>query len=380
MFSKELEVTISQAYQEARSARHEFLTVEHLLLALLDNSSALSILSACGADVTGLEAELRKALRDTVPELELDDNRDTQPTIGFQRVLQRALYHVQSSGKQEVIGANVLVAIFSEKDSYAIYLLNKFDVSRLEVVDYISHGISPLEKDVTDGSEELEGESAQEGAEPQKSALESFTTNLNERAGEGKIDPLIGRQNEVERTIQILCRRRKNNPLFVGEAGVGKTAMAEGLALRIVEGNVPEVLADATLYALDLGALLAGTKYRGDFEKRLKAVLADLHKIEGAVLFVDEIHTIIGAGAASGGVMDASNLIKPVLASGELRCIGSTTYQEFRGVFEKDRALARRFQKIDIVEPTVPETIDILRGLKSRFEDHHGIKYTDEAL
>ncbi|MGB5292694.1 MAG: ATP-dependent Clp protease ATP-binding subunit ClpA [Lysobacterales bacterium] len=380
MFSKELEVTISQAYQEARSARHEFLTVEHLLLALLDNSSALSILSACGADITGLEAELRKALRDTVPELELDDNRDTQPTIGFQRVLQRALYHVQSSGKQEVIGANVLVAIFSEKDSYATYLLNKFDVSRLEVVDYISHGISPLEKDVTDSSEELDGENPEEGAERQKSALESFTTNLNERAAEGKIDPLIGRKDEVERTIQILCRRRKNNPLFVGEAGVGKTAMAEGLALRIVEGKVPEVLADATLYALDLGALLAGTKYRGDFEKRLKAVLAELHKIEGAVLFVDEIHTIIGAGAASGGVMDASNLIKPVLASGELRCIGSTTYQEFRGVFEKDRALARRFQKIDIVEPTVSETIEILRGLKSRFEDHHGIQYTDEAL
>ena len=380
MFSKELEVTISQAYQEARSARHEFLTVEHLLLALLDNSSALSILSACSADITGLEAELRKALRDTVPELELDDNRDTQPTIGFQRVLQRALYHVQSSGKQEVIGANVLVAIFSEKDSYAIYLLNKFDVTRLEVVDYISHGISPLEKDVSEEGVDPDADSLEEGEGPQKSALDSFTTNLNERAGEGKIDPLIGRKDEVDRTIQILCRRRKNNPLFVGEAGVGKTAMAEGLALRIVEGEVPEVLAGATLYALDLGALLAGTKYRGDFEKRLKAVLADLYKIEGAVLFIDEIHTIIGAGAASGGVMDASNLIKPVLASGELRCIGSTTYQEFRGVFEKDRALARRFQKIDIVEPTISETIEILRGLKSRFEDHHGVKYTDEAL
>jgi len=380
MFSKELEVTISQAYQEARSARHEFLTVEHLLLALLDNSSALSILSACGANITGLEVELRKALNDTVPELDPDDNRDTQPTIGFQRVLQRALYHVQSAGKQEVIGANVLVAIFSEKDSYAIYLLNKFDVTRLEVVDYISHGITPLQKDVSDGSEETAEESLEEGSASQKSALENFTSNLNERAREGKIDPLIGRADEVDRTIQILCRRRKNNPLFVGEAGVGKTAMAEGLALRIVEGKVPEVLADATLYALDLGALLAGTKYRGDFEKRLKAVLADLHKIEGAVLFIDEIHTIIGAGAASGGVMDASNLIKPVLASGELRCIGSTTYQEFRGVFEKDRALARRFQKIDIVEPSISETIEILRGLKSRFEEHHGVKYTDEAL
>ncbi|MGB5488529.1 MAG: ATP-dependent Clp protease ATP-binding subunit ClpA [Lysobacterales bacterium] len=380
MFSKELEVSISQAYQEARSARHEFLTVEHLLLALLDNASALSILSACGANIIGLEAELRKALLDTVPELDPDDNRDTQPTIGFQRVLQRALYHVQSSGKQEVIGANVLVAIFSEKDSYAIYLLNKFEVTRLDVVDYISHGISPLQKNASDSNEEVEAETREEGPDTRKSALENFTSNLNERAREGKIDPLIGRVSEVERTIQILCRRRKNNPLFVGEAGVGKTAMAEGLALRIVEGQVPEVLADATLYALDLGALLAGTKYRGDFEKRLKAVLAELHEIEGAVLFIDEIHTIIGAGAASGGVMDASNLIKPVLASGELRCIGSTTYQEFRGVFEKDRALARRFQKIDIAEPTISETIEILRGLKSRFEDHHGIKYTDEAL
>jgi len=380
MFSKELEVTISQAYQEARSARHEFLTVEHLLLALLDNSSALSILSACGANIAGLEAELRKALNDTVPELDQEDNRDTQPTIGFQRVLQRALYHVQSAGKQEVIGANVLVAIFSEKDSYAIYLLNKFNVTRLEVVDYISHGISPLQKSASDNTEEVAEEGLEEGTEGRKSALENFTSNLNERAREGKIDPLIGRGDEVERTIQILCRRRKNNPLFVGEAGVGKTAMAEGLALRIVEGEVPEVLADATIYALDLGALLAGTKYRGDFEKRLKSVLSELHKISGAVLFIDEIHTIIGAGAASGGVMDASNLIKPVLASGELRCIGSTTYQEFRGVFEKDRALARRFQKIDITEPSVTETIEILRGLKSRFEEHHGVKYTDEAL
>jgi ATP-dependent Clp protease ATP-binding subunit ClpA len=380
MFSKELEVTISQAYQEARSARHEFLTVEHLLLALLDNGSALSILTACSADITALEAELRKALRDTVPVLGDEDNRDTQPTIGFQRVLQRALYHVQSAGKQEVIGANVLVAIFSEKDSYAIYLLNKFDVNRLDVVEYISHGISPVQSDFQNGGEEATEEALEEGAESKQSALDSFTSNLNDRAREGKIDPLIGRGDEVKRTIQVLCRRRKNNPLFVGEAGVGKTAMAEGLALRIIEGQVPEILADATLYSLDLGALLAGTKYRGDFEKRLKAVLAELYKIEGAVLFIDEIHTIIGAGAASGGVMDASNLIKPVLASGELRCIGSTTYQEFRGVFEKDRALARRFQKIDIVEPTITETIEILRGLKSRFEDHHGVEYTDEAL
>ena len=380
MFSKELEVTISQAYQEARSARHEFLTDEHLLLALLDNGSALAILTACGADIAALEAELRKALRDTVPVLGDEDNRDTQPTIGFQRVLQRALYHVQSAGKQEVIGANVLVAIFSEKDSYAIYLLNKFDVSRLDVVEYISHGISPVQSDFQGDGEEATEEALEEGAESKQSALDSFTSNLNDRAREGKIDPLIGRGDEVSRTIQVLCRRRKNNPLFVGEAGVGKTAMAEGLALRITEGQVPEILADATLYALDLGSLLAGTKYRGDFEKRLKAVLAELHKIKGAVLFIDEIHTIIGAGAASGGVMDASNLIKPVLASGELRCIGSTTYQEFRGVFEKDRALARRFQKIDIVEPTIMETIEILRGLKSRFEDHHDVEYTDDAL
>jgi ATP-dependent Clp protease ATP-binding subunit ClpA len=380
MFSKDLEVTISQAYQEARSARHEFLTVEHLLLSLLDNSSALSVLSACAADIKGLEAELRKALAETVPILEDEDSRDTQPTIGFQRVLQRALYHVQSAGKQEVIGSNVLVAIFGEKDSFATYLLNKFDVSRLDVVNYMSHGISPLELDADGGVDEKSAETLEEGGEERKSALESFTSNLNSRAREGKIDPLIGRDSEVERTIQVLCRRRKNNPLFVGEAGVGKTAMAEGLALRITENQVPEVLADATIFSLDLGALLAGTKYRGDFEKRLKAVLAELYKTEGAVLFIDEIHTIIGAGAASGGVMDASNLIKPVLASGELRCIGSTTFQEFRGVFEKDRALARRFQKIDIVEPTIEETIAILRGLKSRFEEHHSVEYTDEAL
>ena len=380
MFSKELEITISQAYQEARNARHEFLTVEHLLLALLDNGSALSILSACGANIAGLEAELRKVLRDTVPVLEDEDSRDTQPTIGFQRVLQRALYHVQSAGKQEVIGSNVLVAIFSEKDSYATYLLNKFDITRLDVINYISHGISPRHDEPGASTETGTEETLDEGSESSSSALDSFTTNLNARAREDKIDPLIGRGSEIQRTIQVLCRRRKNNPLFVGEAGVGKTAMAEGLALRITEGDVPAVLADATLYALDLGALLAGTKYRGDFEKRLKAVLAELHQIEGAVLFIDEIHTIIGAGAASGGVMDASNLIKPVLASGELRCIGSTTYQEFRGVFEKDRALARRFQKIDIVEPTIPETIEILRGLKSRFEEHHQVEYTDEAL
>jgi ATP-dependent Clp protease ATP-binding subunit ClpA len=315
-----------------------------------------------------------------VPVLEEEDNRDTQPTIGFQRVLQRALYHVQSAGKQEVTGSNVLVAIFSEKDSYATYMLNKHEITRLDVINYISHGISKIDGAAED-SDAARVSDAMEGGEAQTaSALESFATNLNERADQGHIDPLIGREKEIERTIQVLCRRRKNNPLFVGEAGVGKTAMAEGLALRIVEGEVPEVLEDATIFALDLGALLAGTKYRGDFEKRLKAVLAELRDMEGAVLFIDEIHTIIGAGAASGGVMDASNLIKPVLASDELRCIGSTTFQEFRGVFEKDRALARRFQKIDIAEPSVPETIEILRGLKERFESHHHVEYTDQAL
>ncbi len=380
MFSKELELSISQAYQEARESRHEFLTVEHMLLALLDNASALSILSACGADVTALEKEIRKVLDDTVPLLKEEDSRDTQPTIGFQRVLQRALYHIQSAGKEEVLGANVLVAIFSEKDSYASYLLHRHDVTRLDVVNFISHGISRLEGEgqAEGGPEVLDAQ--EEQVDQKQGALERFTANLNQRARDDHIDPLIGREKEVERTIQVLCRRRKNNPLFVGEAGVGKTAMAEGLALRIVRGEVPEVLDGTTIYALDLGSLLAGTKYRGDFEKRLKAVIAELMNESGSILFIDEIHTIIGAGAASGGVMDASNLIKPMLASGELRCIGSTTFQEFRGVFEKDRALARRFQKIDITEPSVIETVEILRGLKSRFEDHHHVKYTDEAL
>jgi ATP-dependent Clp protease ATP-binding subunit ClpA len=380
MFSKELEVTISQAYQESRSKRHEFLTVEHLLLALLDNASALGVLSACKADVASLEREIRQVLDETVPVLEDEDTRDTQPTIGFQRVLQRALYHVQSAGKQEVTGSNVLVAIFSEKDSYATYMLNKHEITRLDVVNYISHGISKFGEDGESNAQSAPDDMLEEGEAQSASALESFASNLNERAKQGLIDPLIGREKEIERTIQVLCRRRKNNPLFVGEAGVGKTAMAEGLALRIVESDVPEVLANATIFSLDLGSLLAGTKYRGDFEKRLKAVLAELKDTDGAVLFIDEIHTIIGAGAASGGVMDASNLIKPVLASDDLRCIGSTTFQEFRGVFEKDRALARRFQKIDISEPSVPETIEILRGLKERFEKHHHVKYTDAAL
>jgi ATP-dependent Clp protease ATP-binding subunit ClpA len=380
MFSKELELSISQAYQEARERRHEYLTVDHMLLALLDNASALSILSACGADVVGLEKDIRKVLDDTVPLLDDGDNRDTQPTIGFQRVLQRALYHVQSAGKDEVLGANVLVAIFSEKDSYANYLLNRYDVNRLDAVNYISHGVSRLERDAAPEAEDSVLDGGEEGGERKTSALERYTANLNQRARADLIDPLIGRDREIERTVQVLCRRRKNNPLFVGEAGVGKTAMAEGLALRIVEGQVPDILADATIYALDLGSLLAGTKYRGDFEKRLKAVVKELQDIPGAILFIDEIHTIIGAGAASGGVMDASNLIKPVLASGELRCMGSTTFHEFRGVFEKDRALARRFQKIDITEPSVEETVDILRGLKTRFEEHHHVKYSDPAL
>jgi len=380
MFSKELELSISKAYQEARDCRHEFLTVEHMLLALLDNGSALAILSSCGAQIPQLEKEIRKVLDDTVPLLKDDDIRDTQPTIGFQRVLQRALYHVQSAGKEEVLGSNVLVAIFSEKDSYACYLLHRHDVNRLDVVNFISHGVSKLDpgKEREADAEVLEG--SEDGTERRVSALERYTANLNERAAKDEIDPLIGRSLEIERTIQVLCRRRKNNPLLVGEAGVGKTALAEGLALRIVKKEVPEILSGATIYALDLGSLLAGTKYRGDFEKRLKAVIAELKEDDGAILFIDEIHTIIGAGAASGGVMDASNLIKPVLASGELRCMGSTTFQEFRGVFEKDRALARRFQKIDIDEPSVPETIEILRGLKSRFEDHHGVTYSDEAL
>ena len=380
MFSKELELSISQAYQEARESRHEFLTVEHMLLSLLDNSSALSILSACGADVAALEKDIRKVLEDTVPVLSDEDSRDTQPTIGFQRVLQRALYHVQSAGKEEVLGANVLVAIFSEKDSYASYLLNRYDVTRLDVVNFISHGVSRLDSGLGEAGDAAQTEAEEAAGEKKASALEEFTTDLNQRAREDRIDPLIGREKEIQRTVQVLCRRRKNNPLLVGEAGVGKTAMAEGLARRIVLKEVPDILEKSTIYALDLGALLAGTKYRGDFEKRLKAVIRELAEIPDAILFIDEIHTIIGAGAASGGVMDASNLIKPMLASGELRCIGSTTFQEFRGVFEKDRALARRFQKIDIAEPSIPETVDILRGLKSRFEDHHHVEYTDEAL
>jgi len=379
MFSKDLEQTIGQCYKRAREARHEYMTVEHLLLALLDNPSADAVLKASGADIPRLRADLEQSIADSVSVLQDDIERDTQPTLGFQRVLQRAVYHVQSSGRKEVTGANVLVAIFGEKDSHAVYYLNQQDVTRLDVVNYISHGIAKHGEEGEEQGEERKAEDGQEG-EAKGDPLLEFASNLNQFAVEGRIDPLVGRADEVERTIQVLCRRRKNNPLYVGEAGVGKTALAEGLAKRIVEGDVPAVLMDATIYALDLGALVAGTKYRGDFEKRLKAVLAQLRKMPNAVLFIDEIHTIIGAGSASGGTMDASNLIKPALASGELRCIGSTTFEEYRGIFEKDRALARRFQKIDIVEPTVGEAVEILQGLKPRYEQHHGVSYADEAI
>ncbi len=380
MLNKELEFTLNTAFREASDKHHEFMTVEHLLLALLDNLAAASVLRACGADLPHLKRELLAFLDETTPVISNEDGRETQPTLGFQRVLQRAVFHVQSSGREEVTGANVLVAIFGEPDSQAVYLLNGQNITRLDVVNYLSHGISKVAGD--EESEDFGRSEDEEGGSDSaaKSPLESFAVNLNQRAKQGKIDPLIGRHEEVERTVQILCRRRKNNPLFVGEAGVGKTALAEGLAKRIVDGEVPEVLAQSTVYSLDMGALLAGTKYRGDFEKRLKAVLAQMLKHPGNVLFIDEIHTIIGAGAASGGVMDASNLLKPALASGELKCIGSTTYQEYRGIFEKDRALARRFQKIDVPEPTVNETIQILHGLKSRFEEHHQVKYTRQAI
>lgn len=381
MFSKDLEQTIGQCYKRAREARHEFMTVEHLLLSLLDNPSAHAVLKACGADQVRLHNDLEQAIEASVSRLAEDDGRDTQPTLGFQRVLQRAVYHVQSSGKKEVTGANVLVAIFGEKDSHAVYFLNQQDITRLDIVNYLSHGIAKLGEDGEQPSAS-DGEPKSEGGEGEAKgdALAEFATNLNEQARNGKIDPLVGRGDEIERTIQVLCRRRKNNPLYVGEAGVGKTAIAEGLAKRIVDNDVPEVLADAVIFSLDLGALVAGTKYRGDFEKRLKGVLAALKKVPNAVLFIDEIHTIIGAGSASGGTMDASNLIKPALSSGELRCIGSTTFQEYRGIFEKDRALARRFQKIDIVEPTVGETFEILQGLKPKYEAHHGVTYADDAL
>jgi len=382
MLSKDLETTLNNAFREARGKRHEFMTVEHLLLALLDNAAARSVLRAVGADIDRLRGELAEFIDSTTPVLPEDaEERETQPTLGFQRVLQRAVFHVQSSGRKEVTGANVLVAIFSEQESQAVYFLKLQDIARIDIVNYIAHGISKIQDSEGEGEEREETEEAQESAEPAGAgALEAFASNLNEQAKAGRIDPLVGRDEEVERVVQILTRRRKNNPLLVGEAGVGKTAIAEGLAKRIVDGQVPDIVKGSEVYSLDLGALLAGTKYRGDFEKRLKSVLSDLQARDKAILFIDEIHTIIGAGAASGGVMDASNLLKPLLSSGELRCMGSTTYQEYRGIFEKDRALSRRFQKIDVVEPDVEDTIKILKGLKSRFEDHYQLRYTDKAL
>lgn len=379
MLSKELEITLNLAFKNAHEKRHEFITVEHLLLALLDNASAVAVLRACGCDFKKLHDELTQFISDTISLIPEGVQRETQPTLGFQRVLQRAVFHVQATDKKEVSGANLFVALFSEQDSQAVYLLNKQNITRLDVVNYLAHGVSKIE---SEREREMERDPEISGAvgDTAESPLEKYATNLNEEARLGKIDPLIGRELEVERTIQVLCRRRKNNPLLVGEAGVGKTAIAEGLAKRIVEEDVPEVLMHNVIYSLDLGALVAGTKYRGDFEKRLKSLVSQLKKQPEAILFIDEIHTIIGAGSASGGVMDASNLIKPVLASGQLRCIGSTTYQEYRGIFEKDHALARRFQKIDIVESSVEDTILILKGLKSRFEEHHDIKYTAEAL
>tara|TARA_R110002049_G_scaffold2743_3_gene21032 strand:- start:81149 stop:83404 length:2256 start_codon:yes stop_codon:yes gene_type:complete len=379
MLSKDLEASLNLAFKDAREKRHEFMTVEHLLLALTDNHSAAEILRACGANIETLTSELNVFIDENTPLLNEDEERDTTPTLGFQRVLQRAVFHVQSSGKKEVTGANVLVAIYGEQESHAVFLLTKNDVARLDVLNFISHGISKV-------SEEEGGEIPQEMdpdgdyQEQEAKPLEKYATNLNALAAAGKIDPLIGRAHEIERTMQILCRRRKNNPLLVGEAGVGKTAIAEGLAKKIVDGDVPEVLKESVIYSLDLGGLVAGTKYRGDFEKRLKGVLKQLSSEEGAILFIDEIHTIIGAGAASGGVMDASNLIKPQLATSELKCIGSTTYQEYRGIFEKDRALARRFQKIEVSEPSVDETFQILKGIRTQFEGHHKVKYTDKAL
>ena len=378
MIAQELEVSLHMAFVEARQKRHEFITVEHLLLALLDNPTAAEVLRACGANLDELRKQLTQHIAEQTPRIGTEREVDTQPTLGFQRVIQRAILHVQSSGKKEVTGANVLVAIFGEKDSHAVYFLQQQGITRLDVVNYISHGVT---KTPQPHAGKTEQESEQEGhAETANSPLDNYTQNLNAQALAGKIDPLIGREKELERVIQTLCRRRKNNPLLVGEAGVGKTAIAEGLARRIVENNVPELLEKSTVYSLDMGALLAGTKYRGDFEQRLKAVLKQLVDNPNAILFIDEIHTVIGAGAASGGTLDASNLLKPVLSNGQLKCIGATTYTEYRGVFEKDHALSRRFQKIDVNEPSVEETIEILKGLKTRFEAHHGVKYTANAL
>lgn len=385
MIAQELEVSLHMAFVEARQQRHEFITVEHLLMALLDNPSAAEVLRACSANVDDLRKSLAQFIKENTPTVGGTDEVDTQPTLGFQRVIQRAIMHVQStgSGKKEVTGANVLVAIFGEKDSHAVYYLHQQGVTRLDVVNFIAHGIKKSDppeqaKPADGGSSASEGD--KEDSDVKGSPLDQFTQNLNQLAREGKIDPLIGREHEVERVIQILCRRRKNNPLLVGEAGVGKTAIAEGLAWRITEGNVPEVLANATVYSLDMGALLAGTKYRGDFEQRLKGVLKVLKEQPNSVLFIDEIHTLIGAGAASGGTLDASNLLKPALSSGAMKCIGATTFTEYRGIFEKDAALSRRFQKVDVTEPSVEETVEILKGLKSRFEEHHSVKYALGAL
>ena len=381
MLDKELETTLNDAFKGAQSKRHEFMTVEHLLLALLDNAEAMLVIKACGGDLNGLRGELIEFVDATTPLIpEEEDDRDTQPTLGFQRVIQRAAFHVQSSGKAEVTGANVMVALFSEQESQAVYFLKMQNIARLDVVNFITHGISKIAGDDSDRELDRPSEDEAPAEEGEANPLDSFATNLNIEAEEGRIDPLIGRLQEVERVSQILSRRRKNNPLLVGESGVGKTAIAEGLAKLIVDGEVPDILKDSVVYSLDLGSLLAGTKYRGDFEKRLKSLLSELKQRDGAILFIDEIHTIIGAGAASGGVMDASNLLKPMLASGNLRCIGSTTYQEYRGIFDKDRALSRRFQKVDVLEPSAEDTYHILKGLKSRFEEHHGLRYTNNAL
>ncbi len=385
MIAQELEVSLHMAFVEARQQRHEFITVEHLLLALLDNPSAAEVLRACSANIDDLRKSLTNFIKDNTPQVAGTDEVDTQPTLGFQRVIQRAIMHVQSTGngKKEVTGANVLVAIFGEKDSHAVYYLHQQGVTRLDVVNFIAHGIrksDPPEPTKSNESAAENEEAAEAKGNEKASPLEQFTQNLNQMAKDGKIDPLIGREYEVERVIQILCRRRKNNPLLVGEAGVGKTAIAEGLAWRITQGDVPEILAESNVYSLDMGALLAGTKYRGDFEQRLKGVLKSLKDKPNAILFIDEIHTLIGAGAASGGTLDASNLLKPALSSGQLKCIGATTFTEYRGIFEKDAALSRRFQKVDVVEPTVEQTVDILKGLKSRFEEHHNVKYAVAAL
>ena len=375
MLNKDLEVSLNMAFRQAKESRHEFMTVEHLLLALLDNPSSIEALNACDVDMAKLKKDLLTFIADTTPVIPAgEEERETQPTLGFQRVLQRAVFHVQSSGKSEVNGANVLVAIFSEQESQAAYFLKKSDISRLDIVNFISHGIAKIDQDNARPEEQAQA------TEEEPRTIDNFSTNLNEEALKGNIDPLIGRDSELERTLQVLSRRRKNNPLYVGEAGVGKTAIAEGLANLLVSDKAPEFLADATIYSLDMGALLAGTKYRGDFEKRFKALLKELEQDGNAILFIDEIHTIIGAGAASGGMLDASNLIKPLLSSGKLRCIGSTTYQEYQSIFEKDRALARRFQKIDVIEPSVDDTTKILHGLKDKYEAHHGVRYSNNAL